>query len=238
MNGTPPQVNVPIQPPRRTGWVVYAVIMTFFLVLSVLANLGLLALLVGGYHGTLDGTPKRYEESFVMGDEEATDKIVEIDLNGVIGFDGSEAGGEGMVGDIKDQLDEAVKDKHVKAIVLRINSPGGEVVASDALYRALAEVRDDEKRKMIIVSCVETVGASGAFYAAMGTNHIVANELSITASIGVIMETFNFGPYEDDNSLMHKLRGQVVHVQVQPNSKTSSIRRARRQPKKRRSCKI
>ena len=49
-----------------------------------------------------------------------------------------------MVEDIKDQLDQAVDDKHVKAIILRINSPGGEVVASDAIYQAVLEARDEE----------------------------------------------------------------------------------------------
>jgi protease-4 len=124
----------------------------------------------------------------------------------VIGFNVDDNGfDEGMVGAFKDQLDQALADKHVKAIVVRINSPGGEVVASDDLYRALADARDDTNRVIKIVSCIETVGASGAFYAAMGTDYIVANEMSVTASIGVIMQTLNFGPYDDTNSLMHKL---------------------------------
>ena len=208
MNEMPPIPHLLPQPaPRRTGWVVYALIVSFFFALSVVINLGLLAKLT-----LLDGFSARdthrshLQERFVSGDEDAHDKIVEIDLNGVIGFDGDESGnGSGMVADLKDQLDQAVQDKQVKAIVLRINSPGGEVVASDAIYRALAEVRNDTNRAIKIISCIETVGASGAFYAAMGTDYIVANELSITASIGVIMETFNFGPFEDKESLMHKL---------------------------------
>ena len=208
MNEMPPIPHLLPQPaPRRTGWVVYALIVSFFFALSVVINLGLLAKLT-----LLDGFSARdthrshLQERFVSGDEDAHDKIVEIDLTGVIGFDGDESGnGSGMVADLKDQLDQAVQDKQVKAIVLRINSPGGEVVASDAIYRALAEVRSDTNRAIKIISCIETVGASGAFYAAMGTDYIVANELSITASIGVIMETFNFGPFEDKESLMHKL---------------------------------
>ena len=204
MNETPPFLTLP-QPPKRTGWVVYAVIVTFFFVLSVLVNLGMLAkLAVLDGIGARETHRSRFQERFVTGDEDARDKIVEIDLTGVIGFDGDESGNS-MVADLKDQLDQAVNDKQVKAIVLRINSPGGEVVASDAIYRALAEVRNDTNRVMKIISCIETVGASGAFYAAMGTDYIVANELSITASIGVIMETLNFGPFEDKDSLMHKI---------------------------------
>ena len=207
MNEVPPTLTAPTPAPKRTGWIVYAVIVSFFFVLSVLANLGMLAKLAlhDGF-GTHENHHANYQERFVTGDEDAHDKIVEIDLNGVIGFDGDESGnGAGMVAAIKDQLDQAVADKHVKAIVLRINSPGGEVVASDAIYRALADVRNDTNRVMKIISCIETVGASGAYYAAMGTDYIVANELSITASIGVIMETLNFGPFEDHDSLMHKI---------------------------------
>ena len=208
MNELPPTLTAaPTPAPKRTGWIVYAVIISFFFVLSVLANLGLLAklALLDGF-GAHDAHRSRFQERFVSGEEDAHDKIVEIDLAGVIGFDGDETGSSaGMVADIKDQLDQAVADKHVKAIVLRINSPGGEVVASDAIYRALADVRNDTNRVMKIISCIETVGASGAFYAAMGTDYIVANELSITASIGVIMETLNFGPFEDHDSLMHKI---------------------------------
>ena len=206
MNEMPPTLTAS-QPPKRTGWIVYAVIVSFFFALSVLANLGMLAKLA--FHdgfGTHETHRANYQERFVTGDEDAHDKIVEIDLNGVIGFDGDDSGnGAGMVADIKNQLDQAVADKHVKAIVLRINSPGGEVVASDAIYRALVDVRNDTNRVMKIISCIETVGASGAFYAAMGTDYIIANELSITASIGVIMETLNFGPFEDHDSLMHKI---------------------------------
>ena len=207
MNELPPTLTAPTPAPKRTGWIVYAVIVSFFFVLSVLANLGMLAkLALHDGLGTHDNHHANYQERFVTGDEDAHDKIVEIDLNGVIGFDGDESGnGGGMVAAIKDQLDQAVADKHVKAIVLRINSPGGEVVASDAIYRALADVRNDTNRVMKIISCIETVGASGAYYAAMGTDYIVANELSITASIGVIMETLNFGPFEDHDSLMHKI---------------------------------
>jgi protease IV len=193
MNGTPPLLVQPAPAPKRTGWIVYAVIITFFLVLSVLANFGLLALLAGSGATDLEVKREQLQEHYVEGDRGAHDKIVLIDLTGVISFesDGSSTD-EGMVGDIKDQIDRAVRDKHVKAILLRIDSPGGEVVASDAIYRALADARDDTNRVIKIVACIETVGASGAYYAAMGTDYIVANELSITGSIGVILQTFNF----------------------------------------------
>lgn len=205
MNGSPPTINPYAKPPRRTGWIVYAVIVSFFCIISFFANFCLLAALVGGGSHSVENRRVRFEEQFLAGDEDSANRIVVIDLSGVIGFNSGDEGNGGMVTVIKEQLKQASNDKTVKAIILRINSPGGEVVASDAIYRALTEVRDGKDHPPAIISCIETVGASGAFYAAMGTDYIVANEMSITASIGVIMQTLNFGPYEDKDSLMHKI---------------------------------
>jgi len=180
--------------PKRTGWIVYSVIATFFLVLSVLANFALLALLIGGTATLFEGRHHQlYEEVYLQGDTGARNKIAVIYLSGII-YDG-EMSDEGVVGDIKAQLDQAAEDKHVKAIVLRINSPGGEVVASDAIYQSLAQVRDEDHKP--IVACIESVGASGAYYAAMGCSHVMATDLTLTGSIGVIMESFNFGGLMD-----------------------------------------
>lgn len=185
---TPPIAQPPA--PKRTGWIVYSVIATFFLLLSVLANFALLALLLGSGATLFDDKHHQlYEEIYVQGDTDARNKIAVICLSGII-YD-SAMSDEGVVGDIKAQLDQAAEDKHVKAIVLRINSPGGEVVASDAIYQALAEVRDEDHKP--IVACMESVGASGAYYAAMGCSHVMATDLTLTGSIGVIMESFNFG---------------------------------------------
>ena len=189
MNEMPPTLTAS-QPPKRTGWIVYAVIVSFFFALSVLANLGMLAKLA--FHdgfGTHETHRANYQERFVTGDEDAHDKIVEIDLNGVIGFDGDDSGnGAGMVADIKNQLDQAVADKHVKAIVLRVNSPGGEVTASDIIYNA---VKKAAKVKPVVVY-MDSLAASGGYYVSCGATKIVASETTLTASIGVIIETMNY----------------------------------------------
>ena len=102
MNGTPPLLSPPAPAPRRTGWIVYAVLITFFLVISVFANFGLLALL-GGKAG-IDAESKRehLQEKFVEGDEHAKDKIALIQLDGVISLEMNDANSdEGMVGEIK-----------------------------------------------------------------------------------------------------------------------------------------
>ena len=198
MNSVPPYLvnQPPPPPPRRTGWVVYAVIVTFFLFLSVLANLVLFTAAFGrGGADVITATHRgRYEERYLEGDEDAKDKIAVIYVQGVISSsEDGYANEEGMVADIEDQLQQAVDDKHVRAIILRIDSPGGEVVASDTIYQAVVAARE----KKPVVADIDTMGASGAYYVAVGADYIVANELSITGSIGVIMESFTFSGLAD-----------------------------------------
>ena len=119
------------------------------------------------------------------------DKIAVIRVEGFIGTHGkSQVGQDGMVGDIREQLRVAQEDAGVKAIVLRVDSPGGEVLASDEIYRAVKEVRDVHKKP--VICSMGSLAASGGYYSAMGASYIIADELTITGSIGVIMETFNY----------------------------------------------
>jgi protease IV len=80
---------------------------------------------------------------------------------------------------------------NVKAVVVRINSPGGGVAASQELNREIARFRK-ETGKPVVVS-MESVAASGGYYAAVAADHIVANPGTITGSIGVIIQWFNYG---------------------------------------------
>ncbi len=80
-------------------------------------------------------------------------------------------------------------DPLVKAIVLRIDSPGGGVVPSQEIYRAVKRVRG-EKQKTVVTS-MGTVAASGGYYIAVASDHILANPGTITGSIGVIMQLAN-----------------------------------------------
>jgi protease-4 len=196
MNELPPVVT----PPKRTGWIVYSVIVTFLLFVTVLAVFALAALVLGTGKNIRAQTHAKYLEEFVQGDEDSRNKIVTIRLSGLISSTADDyTGADGMVGEIRDQLNQAIDDDRVKAIVLQINSPGGEVVASDDLYRAIRDARDV---KPVVVS-MESMAASGGYYAAMGADYIFAKDLTITASIGVIMQTFTLGGYE--NSLLDKL---------------------------------
>jgi len=105
---------------------------------------------------------------------------------------------EGMITDSKDTVDEIkeyAKDPSIKAIVMRIDSPGGAVAPSQEIYE---EIRKTVKKKKVVVS-MGSVAASGGYYIASPATKIVANPGTLTGSIGVIMEIPNL------EGLMNKL---------------------------------
>jgi protease-4 len=80
---------------------------------------------------------------------------------------------------------------NVKAVVVRINSPGGGVAASQELNREIARFRKETGRPVVV--SMESVAASGGYYTAVAADHIVANPGTITGSIGVIIQWVNYG---------------------------------------------
>jgi protease-4 len=88
------------------------------------------------------------------------------------------------------ELAEAEADPSVKAIVLRVNSPGGTVSCSDAMYQIV--VRFKRRSHKPVVSSIQEVGASGAYYVSCSADRIVAQPTSIVGSIGVIFESMEF----------------------------------------------
>lgn len=119
------------------------------------------------------------------------DKIAQIDLEGVItsasmeGFFGAD---ESMVTQMAEDLKRAREDDTVKAVVLRINSPGGEVTAADTIYH---HVKKTAKVKPVVVY-MDSMAASGGYYVACAANEIVANRTTMTGSIGVIISTMSY----------------------------------------------
>ena len=89
------------------------------------------------------------------------------------------------------QLKKFGDDDSIKAIIIKVNSPGGGAAASEEIYREVKRIRDEKKKR--IVAAISTVGASGAYYVSSGTNKIYADNGSIVGSIGVIMEWVNYG---------------------------------------------
>jgi len=109
------------------------------------------------------------------------DKIGVVDLEGIILSPKM----------VVEQLKKFGDDDSIKAIILHVNSPGGGVAASEEIYRAVKRIRDEKKKR--IVASIESVGASGAYYVASGSNKIYADNGSIVGSIGVISEWVNYG---------------------------------------------
>src|SRR5258706_15023798 len=87
------------------------------------------------------------------------------------------------------ELKKAEKDPAVKAIVLRINSPGGTVSASDLMYNEV--LRFKERSKKVVVASAQDIVASGAYYVACSADKIVVQPTSVIGSIGVIFNTFD-----------------------------------------------
>jgi len=85
------------------------------------------------------------------------------------------------------QIKKFAKDKSIKGILLHIDSPGGGVAPSQEIYQALLEA----KKKKPVVASMASLGASGGYYIALGTDKIVANPGTITGSIGVIIGFMN-----------------------------------------------
>jgi len=91
--------------------------------------------------------------------------------------------------DIIEELREHRENKSVKAILLRIDSPGGAVAPSQEIYTEVLKIREEGKKK--IVTSMGSVAASGGYYIASASDKIVANPGSVTGSIGVIIELAN-----------------------------------------------
>ena len=129
-----------------------------------------------------------FEEELVEGDDSQEKRIAKIDLFGVIAQEIPGQIGSSMVDDLILQIRQAADDNSIAAILLHIDSPGGEVTASDNLYHELTLVRQNKP----VIVYLDSVGASGGYYTAMGGSYIMAHELCLTGSIGVIMQAINY----------------------------------------------
>ncbi len=89
----------------------------------------------------------------------------------------------------REELTRAAADERVKAIVLRINTPGGTVTASDIVHHEILELK--KKRPIPVIAAIMDLGTSGGYYVAMGADRIMAHPSSVTGSLGVIMLTLN-----------------------------------------------
>lgn len=160
------------------------------------------------YFDTSNGITERYHS----GNKKASDRVAIITLSGVI-----------MEGDgyIKNQIDRVAADQNVKAVVLRINSPGGAVYGSDFIYHHLKKLRD--KREIPIVVSMGAVAASGGYYVAMAVGEqedsIFAEPTTVTGSIGVII------PHYDISGLLKRYDIKNDSIASHPRKQMLSMTR-------------
>ncbi len=162
-------------------------------------------------------------------------KILLLDIDGVIS--GAQAssnflglGRPSMVGRVREVLDRASEDEDVRAILLRIDSPGGTATASEQIYTEI--MRFKERRQVPVVAQLLTTAASGGYYIALAADTIQAHPTTVTGSIGVIFTSVNFvglmeklgvedqtitaGEFKDAGSPLRRLtqaeRGQIQSI--------------------------
>jgi protease IV len=184
---------------------IFAIVLVVLLGLSLLINFSQFAGSVMHVSNSRSVASSRYVgprlDEIILEENGAASKIAVVDVNGIITSSPVSQQGYSMVDIIKAQLDRAQDDRRVKAVILRVDSPGGEVLASDEISDAIKYFQDgrrsngsDQQKshaKPVIVS-MGNLAASGGYYISAPCRYIVANKMTITGSIGVIMHGWNY----------------------------------------------
>lgn len=164
-----------------------AIFMLFFSISSLQAQ-GLFSLFGGS------SNEKKFKVKFIDGDNDAVEEVLQIKIRGVIQekSDDDEMPfriSKDMMDSIKKDLDLARDRDAIKAILLDINSPGGEVTASDVIYHQIKKIKKETGKP--VIALIGSMGASGAYYVACAADRILAHPTSIIGSIGVLMHSIN-----------------------------------------------
>jgi protease-4 len=204
-SGTPPQLTPPpppritppppVRPRRSWGWMIASII------LIVLLGFSWLIIIAQGVSHSIGNSFSRGLKSsaarevgpkldeYILEDNNARNKIAVVTVDGIISSSSDQAGNS-MVEVIKAQLDRAKDDKRVRAVILKVDSPGGEVMASDEINKLIVKFQEDSPKP--VVCSMGSLAASGGYYISAPCRWIVANDLTITGSIGVIMHGVNY----------------------------------------------
>ncbi len=191
----PPQIIVNCGPgrfQRLLGWMGWAAFGVSVLILISMS------FAVRQYFDTTEGI----QERFHSGERTGRDKVAIISVTGAI-LDGR--------GFVKNQIDQVMKDKSVKAVVVRVSSPGGTITGSDYILHHLSKMR--EERDIPLVVSMGSIAASGGYYVSMAVgdqpNSIYAEPTTTTGSIGVVIPHYNLAgllerfDVEDDSLVSH-----------------------------------
>ncbi len=139
-----------------------------------------------------DNTASGLRSQNVMGLPHCNARVAVIDVDGLLvdqNMRGYESLGENPVALFREKLDAIEADPTIRAVVLRIDSPGGGVTASDIMRRDLAVFKT--RRGVPVIACLMDVGTGGAYYLATAADSIIAHPTSITGGIGVILNLYN-----------------------------------------------
>ncbi len=199
---TPPPVITPpaaAAPRRSWGWIITSVILLVLLGFSLLGNMTQFFVqaigsgLGNGFNRNFNTRSARVVgprlDECILEDNGARNKIAVITVDGIIASVPDPAGNN-LVDVVQAQLDRAKDDRRVKAVILKVDSPGGEVMASDEINKALVKFQADSGKP--VVCSMGSLAASGGYYISAPCRWIVANDLTITGSIGVIMHGYNY----------------------------------------------
>jgi protease-4 len=137
--------------------------------------------------------PQPLEEHVVSGTGRA--KILLLDVSRVIASQEEEGAfgikrRESTTARVRQELEQAARDDHLEAVVLRINSPGGTVTASDTVFHEIMAFK--AARHVPVVAQLLDMATSGGYYVALAADEIVASPTTVTGSIGVVMYGLNF----------------------------------------------
>jgi len=172
-NSTQPQSVPPVYTPenKRKGSV-RRIFWSIFLTLSILTNIVLFLMLMGV--GVLVATGPMLEE--VIREGPAGTKIAVVSIEGVIYDEQAE--------NVYRQLKTARNDEQVKAVIIKIDSPGGTISASDQIHQEILKFREQSRKP--VIAFMQGTADSGGYYASVACEKIIAEPTTITGSIGVI----------------------------------------------------
>jgi protease-4 len=184
--------SAPPPAPKKggNGWLIAVSIIVGIVLACGVLPVGLLAVsTIFGGSSSSTTSAARWEEEVISGS--GSNRIVVINVSGTIGAESGGLFGGGGFGhsDLLSQIEQATEDDDVKAVVLRVDSPGGGVVASNELYVELKKLK--EVGKPLVVSMGSTA-ASGGYYISAPADRIFANADTFTGSLGVIMTVTNY----------------------------------------------
>jgi len=193
-NITPPGVGwQPVYLKKTWGagfWVSVGFAVFFFLCTLLLFTLFIGSLVLSKAFVTSDTDKKQVAETIIEGSGE--DKVAIISVKGILSNESAEGlfiEKPSIVEVVKQQLEQATTDTHVKAVLLEVDSPGGGITASDIIYNNIMKFKTDTKKKVVVY--MQDIAASGGYYVSSAADAIIAHPTTITGSIGVIMPLIN-----------------------------------------------